>query len=116
MNNINRFYEFVNEGISNKELLDELKDAKYIGVTYNGEEGGWGVEYHKNQKKFTAGRFNSNHDVHNFLIENDIDYNERTGFEYMRKYRKPKDNVPFQAYQQDLIDNGIENMYEKETE
>lgn len=104
------FNEFINENLTHAELIEDLKDAKFIQVEFIGGDKRWGVSYLKGGKKHEEGMFNNVFDVHNFLIENDIQYDGRNGFEYMKQHRKSMQNLPFQGYQRALMDNGIEDM------
>lgn len=104
----------INESLTHKELLDDLKSAKFIVVEYNMTEKSWGVAYidSKNQKQEHGG-FNTNVEVHNFLVDNDIDYEGKEGFLQMRNYRnKQIAKVPFQNYQRELMTKGLENIFD----
>jgi len=105
-----KFEQYINEGVTNKQLLDNLQGAKFLQVEYNSAEHGWGVKYSKNGEIFTQGKFNTNADVHNFLIENDIDYGGKEGYLFMKKYRDKQVKIPFSNYQQELLKNGIDDM------
>jgi len=108
MNNVNNFNDFINEELTNKELIDELNGAIHIEVSPN-PDGGWGVLYYKNGKKQIDGQFNTNGEVHEFLIDNDIEYGGRGGYEYMKRIRKKlNQNIPYSGYQDELITRGID--------
>jgi hypothetical protein len=77
----------INEGMSNEELLKDLRDATYIYVEYNKKDKGWGVTYIKNKERKTEGCFDKSDQVHEFLIQNGINYEGKEGYDYMRKYR-----------------------------
>ena len=102
-----KFNNFLNEMTKN-DLAKELKDAKYICVDHIGKGMNWGVTYIKDGQKKEEGNFNTNADVHRFLIENDIDYDGKEGFLLMKKFRDREiAKVPFSEYQRKLIDEGI---------
>ena len=106
-----KFDNFLNEGLTHADLAKDLKDgAKFIQVEYIGNGKKWGVSYSKKGEKHEEGDFNTVFDVHNFLIENEIEYDGRQGFEMMRKYRAKQLNIPFKGYQDVLNDKGIEDM------
>lgn len=106
------FENFVNENLSVKELRDDLKTSKYVHVDYDNKSRKWGVTYTKDGVTKTVGLFNTNSEVHEFLIENDIDYGGKEGYMTMKKYRdKISPKIPFSSYQKDLIDKGIEDMF-----
>lgn len=106
------FNDFVNENVSNKELLEEIRGSKYIHVDYDNSNRKWGVTYTKDGKTKTKGLFNTNSEVHEFLIENDIVYDGKEGYVMMKKYRsKISPKIPFSNYQKDLIQNGIEDLF-----
>ena len=79
----------VNEKLTNDQLLKDLQDgATYISIDYNSKDKGWGVTYYdKNGVKKTEGCFETNQQVHEFLNANDIDYKEKSGYDYMKKFR-----------------------------
>ncbi len=101
----------INEELSHSELADDLKVASNINVDYLGKGKNWGVSYYKGHDKFEEGGFNSSKEVHNFLIDNDIDYNSKQGFLMMKKIRdKEIAKVPYQAYQRDLLSKKLEDL------
>lgn len=104
------FNDFINENLTHIELIEDLKGSKFIQVEWIGGDKRWGVTYIKNGQKKEEGMFNNVFDVHNFLIENEIKYDGRSSFDYMKQHRKSMQNVPFQGYQRALMDNGIEDM------
>lgn len=108
MKNINtKLDSFLNE-MTQQDLAEELKDASNIDVEYIGGGKNWGVTYWKGKEKKADGNFNTNADVHRFLIDNDIDYRGKEGFLLMKRFRdKEIAKIPFQNYQRKLIDEGI---------
>jgi hypothetical protein len=110
-----KFDKYLNESlgvykdISNSELAKELEGAKYIQVELVKDKY-WGVKYLKNKEIFYAGKFLMNDDVHEFLLNNNIDYGGKEGYMVMKKYRDNMIKIPFDAYQRDLIKKGIEDI------
>jgi hypothetical protein len=105
-----KFNSFLNEEMTLKELAEDLKDAKYIQVNFIGKGKNWGVTYIKGGKQYEEGSFNTNSDVHNFLVDNEIEYSGKEGYLQMKKYRdKEMAKVPFVSYQQDLLNKGIDS-------
>jgi hypothetical protein len=99
----------LNESLTNKELLDDLNGASLIkvGIIYDNSK--WGIIYYKNNKKMEGGNFNSREEAHNFLIDNDIDYNGKEGFIAMKPHRqKQLDKNPYPEYQKYLLNNGLD--------
>lgn len=102
----------INENMSNKELLDDLKGATNIIISLT-DEGDWGVIYHKDGQRREGGNFNSTAEVHNFLIDNDIEYTGKEGFLMMKRYRdKQIAKVPYQSYQRELINKGLDDRFD----
>lgn len=102
-----KFDNFLNEMTKN-DLAKELKDAKYIHVEFLGKGKNWGVSYTKNGQKHEEGNFNTNAEVHRFLVDNDIDYGGKEGFLQIQKHRdKEIAKIPFGQYQRILLDEGI---------
>jgi hypothetical protein len=112
---ITNFDKYLNENLTqykdipNEDLVEELKDAKYIEVDHVGGKY-WGVRYIKNGQTYMAGKFLMNEDVHEFLIANNIDYRTKEGYMSMRKFRADKKKIPYSSYQRDLIEKGIDDM------
>lgn len=108
---IKEFNEFLNEKLTNKELAEDLKDAKFINVDFIGGDSGWGVAYYKDGKQYVEGNFNTNAEVHEFLIDNNIDYAGKGGFLNMKRFRANMDKgIPYPAYQNEIITKGIKDM------
>jgi hypothetical protein len=78
----------INENLSHRELIKELKDANFIIVKYLGKNKNWGIEYNKNKEKYEEGGFNSSNEVHEFLLNNNINYHGKEGYILMQKYRE----------------------------
>jgi hypothetical protein len=106
----------LNESLSAKELIDELRnDAKYIVVEYIDKQNGWGVCYMKNKKKVREGGFNTAIEVHNFLCDNDIDYQGKDGYLMIKKIRDEQNvTIPYKKYQQEILNKGIKNLFDIE--
>lgn len=108
---ITEFNNFLNENMTNQELLDNLKKAKYIIVEYNEKDKGWGIGYVKDGKSHLEGNFNTGEEAHEFLEDNEIDYAGKSGYDYMKKFRdKNTKKIPFTAYQRELMAGGIKDM------
>jgi len=104
-----KFNTFLNEEMTHKELAEDLKTAKFIQVEFVGKGKNWGLTYTKDGEKHEEGGFNTNADVHNFLVDNDIDYGGKPGYLQMKGFRdKQIAKVPFGNYQRQLMDNGID--------
>jgi len=105
------FYNFINESMTSKEILNNLKDSKYIGVEYNEKDKGWGISYVKDGQRFLEGNFNTDEEAHEFLMDNNIEYIGKSGYTYMKKFRdKNSPKIPFIAYQREIIAKGIKDM------
>lgn len=105
----------LNESITRKELVDELRDAKYIVVEYINKENGWGVCYFKGKQKKREGGFNTSIEVHNFLCDNDIEYQGKEGYLMIKKIRDQQNaSIPFKKYQQEILNKGIKNLFDVE--
>lgn len=103
----------LNESLNRKELLSELKNSKYIYITYLGKEDGWGVIYYIDGIKKQNGGFNSMEDVHNYLIENDIDYGSKSSHEIELSTRDKKyKNVSYKGYQKELLSKNLEDLFD----
>jgi hypothetical protein len=111
MNHI-KYYKQLNEAMTNKQLLDELKSgAAWIEPIYVVKNKKWGVEYWKNKEKYQEGSFNTLRDVHKFLEENNIEYKGQEGYKLMKQFRdKEIAKLPFQSYQRYLIDNELNDF------
>ena len=103
----------LNEEVTQKELLELLNGATHIDVDYLGLDKKWGCTFYKNGKKYEEGGFNTNPEVHKFLIDNDIEYNQKDSFLNMKRYRdKEIAKVPFERYQKELLTKGLENIFD----
>lgn len=102
----------INEELTKKELAEELKDAKYIQVApIIGKQ--WGVLYYKNGEKKSEGGFNNNYEVHDFLIDNNIEYNGKEGYLIYNKYRdKKSEREPYKEYQKELMKKGLSGLFD----
>ena len=100
----------INESMSYKELAEELKSgATWIEPAYLGKEKRWGVIYWKDKVKHEEGGFNSDRQVCEFLVDNDIDFKGKEGYELMRRFREKEiAKIPYPSYQRELLDNGLE--------
>jgi len=111
---VTEFDDFLNESVTKKELLDNLQGAKFVNVEYNTADKGWGVHYSKGGKTFLEGNFNTNAEVHEFLLDNNIDYGGKEGYLNMKKQRaKMNQGIPYPKYQQELMVKGIKDMFEE---
>lgn len=100
------FKSFLNE--SHEELASELQGAKFIQVEYIPNKG-WGISFLKDGRKKEEGGFANSNQAHDFLIRNGIDYSGKDGYIQMKEFRdKEKSKNPFQTYQQELLNFGID--------
>lgn len=106
----------LNENLTQQELVDELKNgANYINVEFLDKANGWGVCYVKNHKKLREGGFNTSTEVHNFLCDNDIEYNGKDGYLMIKKIRDQINApIPYKKYQQEILNKGIKNLFDLE--
>ena len=97
------------------ELIEELKKSKNINVSFINKDDGWGIIYYNNGQKKSVGGFKNNRSVHDFLIDNDIDYDGKNGFMFLSKIEDGEtDKNPYPQYQKLLIKNGLEKMFDLE--
>lgn len=101
----------INENKFEEELLDELKDAKFIKVGFIPSTKDWGIAYVKNGEKRELGGFKSIYAVHDFLTDNNIEYGGKESHLMAKKFMDSEiSKIPLPKYQRYLINNGIDDM------
>lgn len=99
----------INEELMTRtELVQDLKDAKYIAVDFNKT---WCITYLKGGERKYEGDFNTSAEAHQFLIDNNIDYIGKDGYIDMKRRRDQfglDNKIPFKNYQEELLTKGID--------